>query len=38
MTKNELKMKLEAGAFLIDLFDLTYGQECLIYKGEFRNI
>lgn len=35
MTKNELKMKLEAGAFLIDLFDLTYGQECLIYKGNF---
>ena len=28
-------MKLEAGAFLIDLFDLTYGQECLIYKGNF---
>ena len=35
MTKNELKMKLEAGAFLVDLFDLTYGQECLIYKGNF---
>lgn len=35
MTKNELKMKLETGAFLIDLFDLTYGQECLIYKGNF---
>ena len=33
MTKNELKMKLEAGAFLVDLFDLTYGQVCLIYKG-----
>ena len=35
MTKNELKMKLEAGAFLVDLFDFTYGQECLIYKGNF---
>ena len=35
MTKNELKMKLGAGAFLVDLFDLTYGQECLIYKGNF---
>lgn len=35
MTKNELKMKLEAGAFLIDLFDFTYGQECIIYKGNF---
>ena len=35
MTKNELKMKLEAGTFLVDLFDLTYGQECLIYKGNF---
>ena len=35
MTKNKLKMKLEAGAFLVDLFDLTYGQEYLIYKGNF---
>lgn len=35
MTKNELKMKLEAGAFLVDVFDLTYGQECVIYKGNF---
>ena len=35
MTKNELKMKLESGAFLVDLFDFTYGQECLIYKGNF---
>ena len=35
MTKNELKMKLEACAFLIDLFDFTHGQESLIYKGNF---
>ena len=33
MTKAELKAKLEAGAFLVDLFDFTYGQECLIYKS-----
>ena len=32
-TKAELKAKLEAGAFLVDLFDFTYGQECLIYKS-----
>lgn len=35
MTKNELKMKLEAGTFLVDLFDFTDGQDCLIYKGDF---
>lgn len=34
MTKTELKLKLEAGVFLVDLFDFTYGQECLIYKAD----
>lgn len=34
MTKTELKAKLEAGAFLADLFDFTDGQECLIYKAD----
>ena len=35
MTKKELKDKLMAGAFLVDLFNFTDGQECLIYKGNF---
>lgn len=35
MTKRELKEKLVAGAFLVDLFDFTDGQDCLIYKGSF---
>lgn len=35
MTKGELKDKLIAGTFLVDLFNFTDGQECLIYKGKF---
>lgn len=35
MTKKELKDKLLTGAFLIDLFEFSDGQECLIYKGDF---
>lgn len=35
MTKKELKDKLIAGVYLIDLFDFTDGQECVIYKGNF---
>lgn len=35
MTKKELKDKLSAGANITSLFDLTDGQECLIYKGNF---
>ena len=35
MTKTELKEKLNEGKYLEDLFNLTSGQECLIYKGEF---
>lgn len=35
MTKKDLKERLDAGAILVDLFDFTDGQECLIYKGEF---
>lgn len=33
MTKAELRTKLESGNKLKDLFDFTYGQECLIYKA-----
>lgn len=34
MTKEELKEKLESGAKLVDLFEFTDGQECLIYKAK----
>ena len=35
MTKKEVKDKLVTGVFLVDLFDFSDGQDCLIYKGDF---
>ena len=34
MTKVELKLKLEEGKIMDDLFHFTKGQECLIYKAD----
>ena len=36
MTKDELRKELKAGVKLEDIFEFTTGQDCLIYKGEFK--
>ena len=36
MTKLELRYRLMGGEKLEDIFNFTDGQDCLIYKGEFR--
>ena len=35
MTKKALKDNLASGACLTELFNLTDGQDCMIYKGKF---
>lgn len=35
ITKDQLKIKLENGEHLEDIFEFTDGQDCLIYKGNF---
>lgn len=36
MTKLELRYRLMGGEKLEDIFNFTDGQDCLIYKGEFK--